>query len=106
MAKYGMVKSSMVGTSASSNAMRSLSQGLIDTIPKVHKTSSTQPLLAQIAGPEFDHFADYDTIVSIMFPNIDCILRMKEDPEFKEKVEPDHHNFADLTTTRYSMLPL
>lgn len=57
--------------------------------------------MAQIAGPQFNNFADYDCIVSAVFPDVDNFVRMKADPYFKEKVMPDHENFADTKRSRY-----
>ena len=57
--------------------------------------------MAQIAGPQFQNMSDYDCIVSAVFPDVDNFVRMKADPYFKEKVMPDHENFADTKRSRY-----
>lgn len=56
--------------------------------------------MAQIAGPQFANVADYDCIVSACFKNIDDFVRMKADPYYKEKVMPDHENFADTKRSK------
>ena len=56
--------------------------------------------MAKIAGPQFSNTADYDCIVSACFKDIDDFVRMKEDPYYKEKVMPDHENFADTTRSK------
>ena len=58
-------------------------------------------MMSQIAGPQFDNFADYDCIVTAVFPDVDNFVRMKADPFYKEKVMPDHENFADTKRSRY-----
>ena len=57
--------------------------------------------MAEIAGPQFNNFADYDCIITAVFPDVQCFVRMKADPYFKEKVMPDHENFADTKRSRY-----
>ena len=57
--------------------------------------------MAKIAGPQFNSFADYDCIVTATFSSVENFVRMKADPYYKEKVMPDHENFADTTRSRY-----
>ena len=56
--------------------------------------------MAQIAGPQFANTADYDCIVTAVFRNIEDFVNMKADPYYKEKVMPDHENFADTTRSK------
>lgn len=58
----------------------------------------------QIVGPQFNGTADYDCIVQATFRTIDDFVNMKSDPFFKEKVTPDHENFADTKRSRYVTL--
>lgn len=58
-------------------------------------------MLAKIAGPQFDHPAEYDSFVQTVFKDIEDFVRMKADPYYKEVVAPDHENFADTTRSRY-----
>ena len=60
--------------------------------------------MAQIAGPQFNSFADYDCIVTAVFPEVQKFVRMKADPFFKERVMLDHENFADTKRSRYDEL--
>lgn len=46
--------------------------------------------MAKIAGPQFDHHAEYDSFVQTVFRDIEDFVRMKEDPYWKEVVAPDH----------------
>lgn len=62
--------------------------------------------MAQMAGPQFNNFADYDCIVTAVFPDVDNFVRMKADPYYKEKVMPDHENFADTKRSRYASYSL
>jgi hypothetical protein len=55
----------------------------------------------QIMGPQFNGTADYDCIVQATFKDIQDFVNMKADPFFKEKVAPDHENFADTTRSKY-----
>ncbi|KAK7701562.1 hypothetical protein SLS64_010309 [Diaporthe eres] len=43
---------------------------------------------------------DYDTVISMIVPNIECIEKMRQDPDFLYKFIPDHFNFADMTQSR------
>lgn len=43
---------------------------------------------------------DYDTVISMILPNIECIEKMRQDPDFLYKFIPDHFNFADMTQSR------
>lgn len=44
---------------------------------------------------------DYDTVISMIVPNIECIEKMRQDPDFLYKFIPDHFNFADMTQSRW-----
>ena len=55
----------------------------------------------QIVGPQFNGTADYDCIVQATFRDVKDFVRMKADPFFKEKVTPDHENFADTVRSKY-----
>lgn len=57
--------------------------------------------MTQIAGPQFNNFADYDCIVTAVFPDVQNFVRMKADPFFIQRVMPDHENFADTKRSRY-----
>lgn len=55
----------------------------------------------EIVGPQFNGTADYDCIVQATFRDVKDFVRMKSDPFFKEKVTPDHENFADTVRSKY-----
>ena len=57
--------------------------------------------MTQIAGPQFNCHSDYDCIINAVFPDVQCFVRMKQDPYYKAKVMPDHENFADTQRSRY-----
>ena len=42
----------------------------------------------------------YDCVITAIFPDIQTLVGLKEDPEFQEKVAPDHANFADTERSR------
>lgn len=56
--------------------------------------------MGQLYDPQFANVADYDCIVQVMFRNVEDFVRMKADPFFKEKVTPDHENFADTKRSK------
>lgn len=58
--------------------------------------------MGQLYDPQFANLATYDAVVSIVIPSIDCFVRMKADPYFRNSVGPDHERFAD--TKRSQML--
>ncbi|KAF4434830.1 conidial pigment polyketide synthase alb1 [Fusarium austroafricanum] len=43
---------------------------------------------------------DYDTIISMIAPDVRCIEMMREDPDFLGKFIPDHFKFADMSRSR------
>ena len=57
--------------------------------------------MTQLMGPQFSNLADYDCIVTAVFRNIEDFVKMKADPYYKEKVMPDHENFADTKRSKY-----
>ncbi|KAJ0419495.1 EthD domain-containing protein [Aspergillus carlsbadensis] len=67
-----------------------------------HQTDESPALMGKLFDPQFSNIASYDCCVSIVFPDIDCFVRMKADPFFKENVGPDHEKFAD--TKRSQMM--
>ncbi|KAI1084277.1 EthD domain-containing protein [Whalleya microplaca] len=60
-----------------------------------HKTDESPGLMAQLYDPQFANVASYDSVIQIVFPTIECFVRMKADPYFRQNVGPDHENFAD-----------
>ena len=56
--------------------------------------------MERLFDPQFANIADYDSIIQIMFDDIEQFVRMKADPLYKEKVTPDHENFADTRKSR------
>jgi hypothetical protein len=51
--------------------------------------------MAQLYDAQFANIAMYDCCVQIVVPNIECFVRMKADPFFKNHVGKDHEKFAD-----------
>lgn len=62
--------------------------------------STTRPILTKITGPHFTNFADYDVVSQMVFPDIDRFTSMLDDPFYKEHVQPDDKNFADMGRTQ------
>ncbi|KXH68540.1 hypothetical protein CSAL01_02197 [Colletotrichum salicis] len=60
-----------------------------------HNTKETRPMLFQLYDPQFSKLSEYDSIVQIVFKDIDDFKRMKSDPKFMREVAPDHVKFAD-----------
>lgn len=58
-------------------------------------------MASKIYDEQFANYADYDCIVQIVFPEVDCFVRMKEDPYYKEFIKPDHDKFADTARSKY-----
>ena len=53
--------------------------------------------VAQLFDPQPVNQADFDVIIQIMFDDPQDFVRLKSDPTYREKILPDHHNFADTT---------
>ncbi|KAJ4294952.1 hypothetical protein N0V88_005192 [Collariella sp. IMI 366227] len=60
-----------------------------------HMTPESPALMAQLYDAQFANIASYDCCVQIVIPSIECFVRMKADPYFKQTVGPDHEKFAD-----------
>ena len=56
--------------------------------------------MGRLYDPQFANVADYDCIVQAVFHDVEDFVKMKADPYFKEKVAPDHENFANTKTSR------
>ncbi|KAF2686476.1 hypothetical protein K458DRAFT_334211 [Lentithecium fluviatile CBS 122367] len=80
MAKYGMLSFSMS-----------------------HNTAATRKEMEKLFDPQFANVADYDCIVQATFPDVDCFVRMKADPEYIAKCIPDHENFADTKRSKMTI---
>lgn len=57
-------------------------------------------MLQSILSITFCEQMDYDTVISITLPDIECLERMRQDPEFLGRFIPDHFNFADMRQSR------
>ncbi|KHN94790.1 Dimeric alpha-beta barrel [Metarhizium album ARSEF 1941] len=67
-----------------------------------HTVDESPQLMSQLYDAQFSNVAPYDCCVQLVFPSIECFVRMKADPFFKESVGPDHEKFAD--TKRSQMM--
>lgn len=47
------------------------------------------------------NIADCDTIVQIVFKDLQHYLEVKSDPHYLQVVNPDHANFADPSKTQF-----
>ncbi|KAK7537939.1 EthD domain-containing protein [Phyllosticta citricarpa] len=68
-----------------------------------HNTSETRPLMGKLYDPQFANIADYDVCIQIVFPDIDCFVKMKQDPFFKQNAGPDHEKFADTKRSQMTI---
>ncbi|KIW87579.1 uncharacterized protein Z519_11904 [Cladophialophora bantiana CBS 173.52] len=71
-----------------------------------HNSSDVnKPYLEKVYGAELpaENVSDCDAVIQIVFKDIEDYLRVRTDPHFVNVVNPDHHNFADPTKTRFSM---
>ncbi|GAB7355308.1 hypothetical protein MBLNU459_g5842t1 [Dothideomycetes sp. NU459] len=69
----------------------------------VHTDTSTRANMDKIFDPQFANVADYDCIIQATFDNVDDFVKFKADPEFLEKIAPDHENFADTKRSRMTI---
>ncbi|KAI9762129.1 MAG: hypothetical protein M4579_000609 [Chaenotheca gracillima] len=69
----------------------------------VHNDNKTRPLMSKIIDPQFANLAEYDSIVEIVFRDVEDFVKMKADPEYKTKVMPDHENFANTKTSKMTI---
>lgn len=69
--------------------------GLYADPAKIHNTSTTRALMAELYDPQFANVTDIDCFSQAFFRSLDDYKRMKQDPWYKEKLMGDHENFAD-----------
>lgn len=62
---------------------------------KIHNTSATRALMAQLFDPQMATVADFDCFSQAVFRSVEDYKRMKEDPWYKEHLVGDHEKFAD-----------
>jgi hypothetical protein len=46
--------------------------------------------------------ADCDAVVQIVFSDVKDYVKVRQDPRYKQKVVPDHDNFADGSKTKFA----
>lgn len=56
--------------------------------------------MQQLYDAQFANIAPHDSCVQIVFPSIECFVRMKADPYFQQTVGPDHEKFADTSKSQ------
>lgn len=56
--------------------------------------------MAEIVDTQLANIADYDCFSQVVFRSIDDYKRMKEDSWYKERLAPDHVNFADMKKSK------
>ena len=66
---------------------------------KIHNTTSTRALSAQLYDPQMTNLADFDCFSQVVFKSLDDYKRMKEDPWYKEQLMGDHEKFANTKTS-------
>jgi hypothetical protein len=62
--------------------------------------TNTRNLMSRLYDPQFANVSDYDSILQIVFKDVEDFVRMKADP-FWKTVAPDHENFADTKKSKY-----
>lgn len=67
---------------------------------------TTRPLLSKLVGPHAEGLtASYDVVSQMMFPTMEHLTDMLNDPYYKEHVQPDDANFADMSKTKCGLFP-
>ncbi|OAA39375.1 Dimeric alpha-beta barrel [Metarhizium rileyi] len=65
-----------------------------------HNPASTRSLMAKISDPQFANVADYDCIIQIQFRDIQQMVALKADDEYKKVLIADHEKFADTKRSK------
>jgi len=77
-------------------------QPLTQTTQKQHNSPETRGIINQThPGLPESSLSDCNTVIQIVFKDIANYLRVREEPDFKNIVGPDHVNFADAGKTRF-----
>ncbi|KAL4877761.1 EthD domain-containing protein [Aspergillus karnatakaensis] len=68
-----------------------------------HFTTKTRQQLHRILGPDIPESVtvDYDSTSQFLFRDIEDYVRGRQDPFYKEVIEPDQANFADASRTKF-----
>jgi hypothetical protein len=99
MEKYGFTRWTMVCANFQRKSLYTRQEVEADAL-QTHNSETTRANMERIFDPQFSNIASYDSVIQIVFPDIECFVRMKADPYFKEKVGPDHENFADTKSSQ------
>ena len=97
MVKYGVKRWTQVRRSQSGREMR---QSILTRLEKIHNTSESRALMAQLYDSQMANVADYDCFSQVVFENLESYKRMKQDPWYKEHLVGDHEKFADTKRSR------
>lgn len=62
----------------------------------MHNMKKTRAQMSKLFDPHFVEFSDYDYVVSIILPDVETFLKLRNDPLYIERMSKDHSNFADL----------
>ncbi|PGH23593.1 hypothetical protein AJ80_02373 [Polytolypa hystricis UAMH7299] len=66
-----------------------------------HNSSTTKNMMTQIFSEGHRvQVAECDTVVQIVFRDVQDYINVRSDPHFENVVNPDHVNFADGTRTQ------
>jgi hypothetical protein len=98
--KYGIVRWTMVSCMPNIPYQEPSILTSMTPLSKVHPTTPTRKLIGEIADPQLVNAADYDVFSQVVFRSIEDYKRMKDDPWYKEKLAPDHVNFADMKRSK------
>jgi hypothetical protein len=50
-----------------------------------------------------EHLLDFDCILEMLVPDVECVEKMQRDEAFIQEVLPDHFNFADMSRCKYAL---
>ncbi|KAL6718203.1 hypothetical protein ACLMJK_004291 [Lecanora helva] len=67
------------------------------------QTTESRKAMASLYGPQFNKVAEYDFFSQSFFDDLDVVVRMQQDPYYKEFIQNDHDNFADGQKTRVTI---
>ncbi|KAI0403086.1 EthD domain-containing protein [Xylaria palmicola] len=62
----------------------------------VHNTTQTRGFMGQLFDHQMSNLADFDCFSQVVFKDLEGYKSMKDDPWYKERLEGDHLNFADM----------
>nr|ANM86411.1 hypothetical protein [Cladonia uncialis subsp. uncialis]AUW31244.1 hypothetical protein [Cladonia uncialis subsp. uncialis] len=70
---------------------------------KIHNTSPTRALMAQLYDPQMANISDFDCFSQVVFSDLEDYKKLKDDPWYHDHLMGDHEKFADTRKSKITI---